>query len=229
MTKKPAFKPLKAQTLKDTVYQELFQAIVSGRLEPGTRLVLETVAQQLGVSIMPVREAIRKLEAGELVTVQNRRITVKELSVQNVADILKVRILLEGYAASEATRFVTPEILTRAEEYLAEMDRTDDIEEYLLANRAFHNTIYRASGNPILQETIDTLWKRYSPYLHILLDNLLDWKTEAYQANHLGMLDSLRAGDGEGVRDWVEQDLKQAARAILEMLQAKDNDFGEED
>ena len=229
MTKKPAFKPLKAQTLKDTVYQELFQAIVSGRLEPGTRLVLENVAQQLGVSIMPVREAIRKLEAGELVTVQNRRITVKKLSVQNVADILKVRVLLEGYAASEAAKAVTPELLARAAALMEEMDRTDDIEEYLIANREFHNTIYRACRNPILQETIDTLWKRYSPYLHILLDNQLDWKAETFEANHQGMLDALKAGDAEGARDWVEQDLKDAARAILSMLRAQDADLNGED
>ena len=104
MTRQTELRPVDAVTLKDSVYKELFRAIVSGRLPPGKRLVLDPLAKQLGVSIMPVREAIRKLEAGKLVTVRNRKITVNVLSAKNVRDILKVRLILEGQAASEGAR-----------------------------------------------------------------------------------------------------------------------------
>ncbi len=218
MTEKMKLKPVRSATLQDSVYQELFQAIVSSRLKPGERIVLETVAKQLEVSIMPVREAIRKLEAGNLVTVQNRRIIVNELSLKNVKDILKVRLVLECYAAAEAAKVRCQKTVRRLEELFEEMERTDDIEAYLKANREFHNTIYRECDNPILQEVIDSLWERYSPYLHILLDNRINWKHPDIAQRHEGMLKAMREQDPKAIRRWVEMDLSEAAEWILEMM-----------
>jgi len=229
MNKKTTLRPVRASTLQDSVYQELFQAIVSGRIEPGERIVLETLANQLGVSIMPVREAIRKLEAGNLVTIQNRRIVVNKLSPKNIKDILKVRLMLEGYAASEAARIRKEEIIPLLEELLVEMSRTEDIEEYLKANRRFHNTIYNECDNPALVEVIDSLWERYSPYLHILLDNLIDWRQPEFTRNHNEMLKAVRHGDPAGAKKWVEQDLLDAAESVLNMMALKDDrEEGEE-
>jgi DNA-binding GntR family transcriptional regulator len=225
MTRQTQLRPVDAVTLKDSVYRELFRAIVSGRLAPGERLVLDPLAKQLGVSIMPVREAIRKLEAGKLVTVRNRKITVNVLSPKNVTDILKVRLILEGYAASEGARLGQEETARRLEALLGEMEQTDDIEVYLKTNRAFHGSIYRECDNPPLLEVIESVWERYSPYLHILLDNEVDWKSPALSRNHYGMLDAYRKRDSEAIRRWVEKDLTDAAQLVLKMIERTDGDM----
>ena len=211
-------------TLQDSVYQELFQAIVSGRIEPGERIVLESMAKELGVSIMPVREAVRRLEAGNLVSTHNRRITVNQLSPKNIKDILKVRILLEGYAAAEAARIRDEKMIPLLEELLEVMNRTEDTEEYLKANRSFHNTIYRECDNPALMEMIDSMWERYSPYLHLLLDNLIDWKQPAFARNHEEMFRAVRDGKPAEAQKWVERDLLGAAESVLSMVDLKTGD-----
>jgi DNA-binding GntR family transcriptional regulator len=172
---------------------------------------------------MPVREAIRKLEAGNLVTIQNRRIVVNQLSPKNIKDILKVRLMLEGYAASEAAKIGNKEIIPLLKDLLKEMNRTDEVEEYLKANRRFHNTIYRECDNPALMEVIDSLWERYSPYLHILLDNLGDWKQPEFTNAHDELLKAVQKGDPAGARKWVERDLLEAAERVLEMMAGRDD------
>lgn len=213
-----------SSTLQDNVYQELFQAIVSGRIRPGERLVLETLAKQLGVSIMPVREAIRKLEAGSMVSIINRRIVVNELSAKTVKDILEVRIELEGFAAAKAAQVRKDEILDQLQDMLDQMRGTDNIEDYLRINRQFHNTIYREVDNPILQDAIDALWERYSPYLHLLLNYKLDWNKPGVANNHVEMFNALRRQDAIEIRKWVEKDLDDAATMVLEMLALRNDE-----
>ena len=79
-------KVIESETLQESVYNALVDAILSGRIAPGERITLESIAKQLNVSIMPVREAVRRLQARDFVSVErNRRITVRELSPESLA------------------------------------------------------------------------------------------------------------------------------------------------
>jgi DNA-binding GntR family transcriptional regulator len=214
-------KAIQTSTLQDSVYQQLVEAILAGKIAPGERITIEGIAKQLDVSAMPVREAIRRLEANHFITILKRRITVNELSIENVRDILELRLLIEGYAAEKASLQRSPECLERLEALMEEMKTSHDTENYLKANKIFHNTIYGEARIPIMLEFIDTLWERYSPYLHILLESGVEWNEPRFMENHKGMLDGMRRKEPIEVRKYLERDLTEAAALIQEMIKAQ--------
>jgi len=163
------FKPVRSTSLHQEIYEELVNAIVSGNLHPGEKLTLESVAAQFEVSTMPVRESFRKLEAAKLVRKEkNRGITVNKLSIDNIDEIIEIRLLLEPYAAKSALKFMTDKIIEELNALSNSINKAISPEEYLQKNREFHFLIYKTSKNEILAEIIEGLWERYSPYLYIL-------------------------------------------------------------
>ena len=91
-----SFRAAKASTLQESVYEQFLDAIISGRLPGGSRITTKQLADQMSVSVQPVREAILRLQELNLVTVENRRITVTEKTVENMADFTELRLLIEG-------------------------------------------------------------------------------------------------------------------------------------
>jgi len=209
--------PVQSTTLLDSVYKAIFQAIVSGTIRPGERIILEEMAELLDVSVMPVREAVKKLEAINLVTIRNRRILANSLSPKSTKEILEVRLVLECYAAAEAAQKRREGILTRLEECLEKMVTTHDPDEYIEANREFHYTIYKESGNTVLLQTISSLWERYSPYFRTVFDRV-DWTEPRWTESHAGMLKALGLQDEENIRYYTAKDLSNAAAVIIEII-----------
>jgi DNA-binding GntR family transcriptional regulator len=215
--------PIQSTTLQEAVYNAIFRAIVSGTIPPGNKLTLEDLAKQLSVSIMPVREAIRKLEAGNLISIKkNRRIVVKELSSENLKEILNIRLYLEGLAAKRAAKVRSESSIKQLEKLIDAMNSSKDEETYLRFNREFHRTIYKEANLPILLEVIDILWERISPYLHILLreEKLVNIKT--LQKNHKGMLGGMQQKNPSEVCKWLKSDLTQAANTISRMFKKQE-------
>lgn len=210
---------INATTVQDSVYKQLVTAIMEGKIAPGERITMEGLAKQLNVSIMPVREAIRRLEANKFITIQKRRIEVNKLSVENVNQILEVRLLLEGYAAEKAALQRQDETLDELEDLLNLMENTKDPDIYLKANKQFHNTIYKEGNVPVMLEIIDSLWERYSPYFFILLEDESNWIAPEFFQTHRGMLAGMRRKDPVEVRKWLEKDLTGAAKMLLDLLE----------
>jgi DNA-binding GntR family transcriptional regulator len=210
---------IKVITIQHSVYEKVMRAIVSGRIAPGQRITIEGLASELDVSAMPVREAIRRLEANGFVIVNRRKITVRELSPDNVREILEVRLLLECHAAGKAARNRSQETLDRLEELVGQMDQPIDPESYLKTNKQFHDTLYGDCGLPVIQEIIDSLWERYSPYLHILLQNDDEWHTPDLNQNHRKIFEGMQKKDPLQVLKYLEKDLSGAADNILRMLE----------
>jgi DNA-binding GntR family transcriptional regulator len=213
--------PINVLTLKETVYKRLLQAIVSGKLPPGTRITIAQLAGQLGVSLMPVREALRKLEAGSFISIQkNRRIVIKELSRSDLNELLQIRLKLESMAARAALKNYTNELLKDLEDLMDDVKGAKDPEEFLEKNKQFHHTLYRHAHMPILQETIEGLWRRVSPYLHIYVSEMPDYKVLKIHY-HEGILEGVREKDPNKVCKWLSLDLKKAAALITGLLDAK--------
>jgi DNA-binding GntR family transcriptional regulator len=213
---------VKVTTIQHSVYEKVMRAIVSGRIAPGQRVTIEGLASELDVSAMPVREAIRKLEANGFVTVNRRKITVRELSPDNVREILEVRLLLECHAAGKAAKNRSQETLDRLERLVGQMARPNDPESYMKTNKQFHDTLYRDCGLPVIQEIIDSLWERYSPYLHILLQDDDEWHTLNINQNHREILEGMQKKDPVAVQKYLEKDLSGAADNILRMLEKRE-------
>ncbi len=98
---------VKHSTLEKKVYSEILQAIVSGKLSPGSSVTITELAEGLNVSLMPVRTALKALEAKNLIHIQkNRRLTIRNLSIENLKELFEIRIKLEVAAAQEAASTV---------------------------------------------------------------------------------------------------------------------------
>lgn len=122
--------------LRDVVFENLREAILEGKLEPGQRLMEVQLAEQLGVSRTPVREAIRKLELEGLVVMLPRKgAYVADVSLKDIIDVLEIRSTLEGLAAYLAADRITEEGVERlkaiAEDFKQSIERKDDIETHV--------------------------------------------------------------------------------------------------
>ena len=154
--------------LRDVVFQTLRQAILRGELKPGERLMEIHLAQKLGVSRTPVREAIRKLELEGLVLMIPRKgAIVAEITVQDLEDVLEVRMALEELAVKIACKRITQEQLEEIKRRSAEFCKTlygDDVAACAQADMAFHDAIYEATGNRRLVQILNNLREQMYRY-----------------------------------------------------------------
>jgi DNA-binding GntR family transcriptional regulator len=156
--------PLVALTKGEAVYRELARRILDGTLEPGSSVNQEALAAALGVSITPLREAVRRLDAEGLVIVEpNRSLTIAPLSVHEVRELYAVRLQLDPFAAGLAAANAAPETIERLMA-MARRHTEETTRGRLLANREFHRTIYRASANRTLGDLLDRLWDQTDRY-----------------------------------------------------------------
>jgi DNA-binding GntR family transcriptional regulator len=219
--------PINHKPLNETVYERILHAIASGRFLPGTKVTLSGLAKQLGVSLMPVREALRRLEAENLVSMKNRRIVIKQYSENELRELLTIRLHLESLAAQKAATNSTQETTRKLENLMDQMDKARGFEAYLEKNRLFHLTLYSAAKMPILLDIIQDLWFRVSPYLHIYTSEVHDYETKA-RPFHEGMLDGMKRNNPKEVRKWLERDLRTAARNVLRLLRRKERHVDDE-
>ncbi|MBW2618634.1 MAG: FCD domain-containing protein [Deltaproteobacteria bacterium] len=207
---KRVVRPIQVPTRQEAVYQELRRAILSGRLGPGERLVVEELARQMGVSRIPVREAFGRLEASGFIRRPDKKgYTVNELSTEDLQEIIKLRIVLDTMAAEEACRSHSQETPKRLAEVIERWEQAprDDIDNFIALHREFHYTIYRGANMPILLQMIDYLWNRSSPYLSLRLkESEPKMFTEAIEF-HRNVLKGLDKGDLVEIRHWIRTDL----------------------
>ena len=215
-------KPIQASRIQDNVYEQLLESILSGGIPPGQRITMGELARLMHVSIMPVRVALQKLEVGGFVTIgKNRRIHISELSMDNLLEILEIRLLLECYAAEKACKIRSRDTLKRLEKWHMACINADDETTYLQANREFHMTIYSEADMPILKETIDALWNRYSPYLHILLRDKQHYRSREFHDPHEKIIEAMKNRDTRAIRKWLAEDLGKAADTIKQVFRTE--------
>ncbi|CCO08603.1 GntR family transcriptional regulator [Desulfotomaculum varum] len=151
-----AYKPL-----REIVFETLREAIISGKLEPGERLMEIQLAEEMGVSRTPVREAIRKLELeGFVVMIPRKGAYVAGISLKDITDVFEVRAALEALAAGLAAERATEEEIEQLERSLlaySEQTNKQDINGIVESDTDFHDLLYKASRNERLQQIITHL------------------------------------------------------------------------
>ena len=154
--------------LRDVVFQTLRQAILRGELKPGERLMEIQLAQKLGVSRTPVREALRKLELeGLVIMIPRRGAIVADITVQDLNDVLEVREALEELAVRKACECATDEQLKALKQAINDFKRCTESEDLLgcvEADMEFHEIIYAATNNKRLQQMLLNLREQMYRY-----------------------------------------------------------------
>ena len=214
--------PLERITLGDQVYAQLSEMLIAGKLTPGDRLSLRSAAEQLGVSMMPVREAVNRLVAdGGLEVAPNRAVRVPILTVSQFRDLTRVRVAIEGHAAAEAALRRSAEDLAaiaQAEAAFLNESRADgpDLPGAVEKNKNLHFAVYRAAGSPILVEIIRGLWLKAGPVINLdLRDNPNRLRSGGAVDRHAEMTRAIVARDPEGARGAMAADIANAAEFIL--------------
>jgi DNA-binding GntR family transcriptional regulator len=147
--------------LRDIVFETLREAIIEGVLNPGERLMEVQLAEEMGVSRTPVREAIRKLELeGFVVMLARKGAYVADISTKDIADVFEIRAGLESLACQLAAERITDEELDELQVLLVKVvDNAEqgDVEAFIEADTEFHDVLYRASRNERLVQIISNL------------------------------------------------------------------------
>ncbi|MFK7802602.1 MAG: GntR family transcriptional regulator [Anaerolineae bacterium] len=186
---------LKLQTREELVVEALRSAIVRGTFKPGEKLDQQDLADHLGVSRSPIREALRTLAAEELVTiVAHRGVVVTERTAEELEELLFIRSMLEGAATRRAAEVITAGQLKIVEKILIKGERSDDLEEVLQLNNDFHNKIYEAFPQPLLIANIQQLRNKIAPYNRIYLD--IEGRKDAAWADHRRIFEACVRHDG---------------------------------
>lgn len=154
--------------MTDQVFTAIHQAIMSGEMPAGYRLRIRDIAAQVGTSVMPVREAIRRLEeAGLAERVPHKGTVVRGLTPDELAYVYDVRRVLETEAARQGARAISAadtEVMQRHYQEILTAVAERDVVGALDADEAMLETLYRAGGNPVLTELIRALWQRCRAY-----------------------------------------------------------------
>jgi DNA-binding GntR family transcriptional regulator len=156
------------RTLAEKAYAALHDAILSGQLAPGERLRIEQLAETLDMSPMPIREAIRRLDAAGLVELAPHKATrVAELSLDDLSEVYQARLALEPLAVRLAAESFTDEVAAAASaslERYVEAYKQNDPSAIWTAHTDFHYTLYRQAGSRWLLRLITPIWESSERY-----------------------------------------------------------------
>ncbi len=218
--------PADSRTLAATVAQRLRSLILSGQLQPGMSLRLAPLANSLDVSVMPVREALRRLEAEGLVVLMPRRgAVVAELSIEDAEEIYALRIGLEALCARHAAERLTDADVAELETLFGRMEAAQeagDLDDLIDRDHSFHAYLYALSGRQRLTRMIAELQDRSRRYLpsYYRAWELLENPVEA----HAPILDAIRTRDPAVVERLTREHMEQAAGRLLAVLAVEAED-----
>lgn len=220
--------PARRQTLSDQVFDTLSEMLLSGALRPQDRLSLRDLAEQLEVSMMPVREAVSRLAAsGALDVSPKRAVMVPLMTAAEFADLTMVRMLNEGQAARLAAERATPseiaDITALAERFDQVLDQAYGSAAAVAANKDLHFAVYRSARSPALLEVITMLWLKAGPIINFdigvnnasaQVEDTTRARSHHSRAHHKLLCDALRDHDGETAAHAIAEDIRVASELI---------------
>lgn len=211
--------------LRDVVFNTLRRAILRGELKPGERLMEIQLANKLGVSRTPIREAIRKLELEGLVLMIPRKgAEVAEITEKNLRDVLEVRCALEELAVQLACDRIDRERvreLHAAAAHFRDILGNDDITQIAAADEAFHDVIFKATGNDRLIQLLNNLREQMYRYRIEYLK-----KKECYPQllkEHATIMKAIEEHDKEKATRITGQHIKNQVDTVVDTIRHKED------
>jgi DNA-binding GntR family transcriptional regulator len=210
---------LSDESLHDRAYEQIRSALMSGMLAPGTKVSIRKLALELGMSPMPVREALKRLISERCLEArENRTTVVRTLDATSFKEITGIRLAMEGLAADRAASRITEYALEELSAINKQMSESASTfpENYLHFNRQFHFAIYRAAEAPLLMSMIENLWVICGPMLTKIPGRS---GKRTGEKHHALLLSALSARNGAAARAAIEGDILAGADRILQQFE----------
>ena len=207
------------KTLRQEVYDQLRDKIISADILPGETISLRELAEKFGVSLMPVREALWQLESERIIVIEsNKRIRVNTLTAKEMEEALRLRLMLESTAAERACDLRTESALPKVRKQLEALQSAADRPKiFMRRNSQFHIAIYSLADSPLLLEMIERLMARVGPYVYTYAIAAQE-NTRAYEHHDL-MYRGLVERNKKIITEALREDLEAAARIIIPVLE----------
>jgi DNA-binding GntR family transcriptional regulator len=207
--------------LREIVFESLREAIINGVLKPGERLMEVQLAEEMGVSRTPVREAIRKLELeGFVIMVARKGAYVAGISMKDVVDVFEIRAALEGLAASLAAERITDEEKEEMERLLvrkAACVEAGDYDSLTEIDTEFHELLYKASRNERLMQIISNLREQINRFRMVSL--AFPGRGREALEEHKKMAEAIAERDAALAQALAQEHIENAENALLEAMQ----------
>jgi len=201
------------------IYQQLRHGLMAGRYEPGQKLKLRDLADRLGTSVTPVREALARLVSDQvLVQVDYRSVCVAVMDLERFDEVRELRLDLEGKGAARAAGCATSADIADLQAIhvrLLDARARDSYPDILLANQQFHLSLCRTARMPVLLRLVEALWVQCGPLMH----GMTRWPVvKPKQHPHVAIIEALRARDGERARAALQHDIMMSTDALRRYL-----------
>ena len=210
--------------LRDVVFNTLRQEILTGELKPGERLMEIHLANKLGVSRTPIREAIHMLELEGLVTMIPRRgAEVAQITEKSMNDVLEVRRALDALCAELACKRITEEELVRLGQACDSFEKavaTGDVNEIAKADVALHDIIVQATGNRRLISLVNNLSEQMYRYRYEYIKGNSDYGQLVQE--HAAIIDGFERKDADYVKDIMHTHLENQIEAVRQLIQGQE-------
>ncbi|MBV2143684.1 GntR family transcriptional regulator [Falsochrobactrum sp. TDYN1] len=188
---------------------------MSGALSPGSRLKIRDLADQMGVSVTPVRDAVLRLvNNGGLLFQSPRDIRVPVLERARYLEIRSIRMELEGLAAEQAAIYATTEDIAFLEALLQENEKAleaSDYQQCLRMNQRFHFALCEIGNMPILRELLENLWLQMGP----LISSGYREGGRTMIEHHYSVVEAIKNADGTAARGAIRKDILEGGKVLL--------------
>lgn len=208
--------------LREIVFESMREAIISGVLKPGERLMEIQLGEEMGVSRTPVREAIRKLELeGFVVMIPRKGAYVAGVTHKDVADVFEIRAALEGLAAGLAAERVTEEEIEQMERILLFKEGEEiDLAEVVESDTDFHALVYKASRNERLVQILGNLREQIQRFRATSL--AVPGRVKDAIEEHRAIVEALARHDIEAAQELATAHIVNAENVMFEVLSLRD-------
>ena len=211
------------QPLRDMVFDVLMSAIMQGQLSPGERLLEVQLADEMGVSRTPVREAIRRLELeGFVVMVPRKGAYVAGLSINDVEEVYEIRTVLETLAVRLAAQRMQPADYAQLDDLSEKMRATwqeGNVDNWVSLDASFHELLYKFSRNERLVDMMNNIMEQLSRYRIISLANVEVRHNSL--SEHQELIEALKRRDSEAAATAVAMHIENTKQSLINMLKAK--------
>ena len=204
-------------TVHEQTYQAIREQILFGGFLPGKPVTLRGLAGDLGVSMMPVRDAVRRLIAERaLERRDNRRVAIPDMTRTRFREIMRARSLLEPELAALAFPHIDADFvgeLRKIDDTIDASIATGDIPGYMRGNYAFHFRIYDRADAPVIRALVESLWLQFGPFMRLVYGRM---GTSTLADRHVEAVDAMERRDEAGLRAAIEADIHQGMTIIGE-------------